>query len=585
MDSKLAHVNLELVSDFDKAQEFMRWLGQSRRVLGVDTETGGVQGPHRNRLRLIQFGDLDTGWALPWETWSGLAIDALNRYEGELVFHNAPFDSRYIIHHAGHHLKRWKWELINDTMTMAHLIDPLRPKALKKLAAKHIDPYAAAGQDELAKDMRNGKWTWDTVPADLQSYWVYGALDPVLTAHLYEHFLPQLTPFKKVYDLEMAVIRIVSEMMLRGSLIDVDYCMSKREELGAYANKARDWLDRKYGLHNMGSNQQLVKCLQDNGIELSVRTDGGDFSVKAEVLEHIDHPIAKTALNIRKAEKMIGPYFDNFIELRDSDDRVHPTIWPMGTRTGRMTVTEPALQTLPRKDPTVRTAFIAKEGHTLVTSDYDQIEARLTAHFSNDQGLIDAFLSDADFFCTIASQIFQTEIVKKDPRRQVTKNTVYGKVYGAGPPTMAHTAGIPVEQMYAVVDTFDRQYPGVKRLMGKVESTARQRASVDGFGWVTTPAGRREVCDKGQFYTLLNYLIQGHAADILKMKMVELSAVGLGPYMLLPVHDEVLFEIPDEEVPDAIPLIKQTMENLTDYAVPITASPEVPGDNWGDKYR
>ena len=277
MDSKLAHVNLELVTDFDKAGEFMRWLGERRNVLGVDTETGGVTGPHLNALRLIQFGDLDTGWAIPWETWSGLAIDALNRYDDKIVLHNSQYDARFIMHHSGRHLKRWKWENTHDTMTMAHLVDPLRPKALKKLARKHVDPYAAAGQPELDAAMKANRWTWATVPVDLEAYWVYGALDPVLTAHLYEYFEPQISPYQQVYDVEMATLRIVSNMMLKGARIDLDYCITKREELVNYAVQARDWLAIQYGILNIGSAKQLITGLETAGIDLSnaPKTDSG----------------------------------------------------------------------------------------------------------------------------------------------------------------------------------------------------------------------------------------------------------------------------------------------------------------------
>lgn len=250
-----------------------------------------------------------------------------------------------------------------------------------------------------------------------------------------------------------------------------------------------------------------------------------------------------------------------------------------------MSITEPALQTLPRKDPTVRNAFIPRDGNTLVTCDYDQIEARLTAHFANDANMVQAF-SEGDFFFALASQIFgrpAADILKEE--RQLTKNTTYGKIYGAGPPKMAQTAGVPLEQMLPVVAAFDAAFPGVLRLQKTINDTARHRAETEGSAYIRTPRGRRLVADDDKEYTLTNYLIQSHAAEILKQALVDMDAAGLGDWMVLPVHDEVVFDIPSEEVEAALPVIQECMSNTTDYAVPITASPEVIQGAWGSKYE
>lgn len=586
MKSKLSHVNLELVRDTDDVFKFMNWLGQRRNVLGVDTETGGIEGPHKNSLRLIQFGDLDTGWAIPWHLFSGVAIDALNRYEGDLVLHNSPFDAKFIIHHAGTDLKRWKWEKTNDTMTMAHILDPLRPKGLKPLAAKFIGPEAKVGQTDLQEAMKKNKWTWETVPYDLQEFWLYGALDPVLTAHIYEELEPQIQPYRQSYDLEMAAIRVTTNMMLKGMRVDETYCVKKREQLVTYAQNSRNWLWQEFGIDSIGSKKQVISALTDAGITLSKKTATGDYALDKEVLQSIDHPIARTMLGIKKAEKMVGPYFDNFLELMDNNDRVHPTIWTCGARTGRMSVTEPALQTLPSGDPTVRNAFIPAEGYTLISSDYSQIESRLMAHFSKDEGLINAFHSEEDFFCNLASTIFNTTITKDDPRRKLTKGVVYGKLYGAGPETMAHTAHVDLVRMIEVVNQFDHNYPGVQRFQKMIEQISNKREREEGQAWIRTPNGRRLPAEKGKGYTLVNFLIQGHAAEILKRKLVELDAAGFGDNMLIPIHDEIIFEFPKEDVDnDLLKSIEMTMSDYDNYLVPIEAEPEVIEGAWGSAYE
>lgn len=589
----LDHVNLRLVQNTQDAAEFMSWLGERRdgRYLGVDTETGGFH-HWRDELRLIQFGDKSAGWAIPWKRWGGVAIEALNKYEDPMVLHNAPFDSRFIIHHSGADLKRWKWEWVNDTMTMAHLLDPLRPKGLKPLAGMHIDAKAVSAQKMLDEAMADNKWDWSTVPVDFPYYWIYGAMDPVLTCHLADKFEPEVfSQYKDVYDLEVNTLRIVTNMMLKGARVDLDYCGTKQRELMNWVNEARAWLRDAYGIQNATSNPQVIKALQADGVVLmDKRTNSGAQSLDKEVLEAAaGNPIADYVLAIRKAEKNVGPYFRNFLELADptaEGDLLHPTIWSMGTRTARMSITDPALQTLPRKDPTVRNAFIAREGNVLASCDYDQIEARLCAHFAKDAGMIAAFESDADFFYGLASQIFGKDIIEiLKEERQLTKNTTYGKIYGAGPPKMAQTAKVPLEQMLGVVNSFDRNFPGVLQLQKDINNTAYQRHQTEGVAYIKTPMGRRLIADDSKEYTLTNYLIQSHAAEILKKALAELDASGLGDYMVLPVHDEVVFDLPRDILDEAVPMIGECMSNRTDYLVPITASPEVIDGAWGSKYE
>ncbi len=581
--SVLDHVQLHFVRTLDDAFELKRWLGERRRFIGVDTETGGFDHV-RDELRLVQFGDLDHGWAVPYGDWAGFVKEVLETYDEAMVLHNSQFDARFI-HTATK--QRWKWENTHDTMTMAHLLDPLRPKGLKPLAAAHVDAKAVSAQQTLHDAMAANRWSWATVPVDFPYYWVYGAMDPVLTCYMAEKFYPQIeSQYSQVYDLEMNTLRVVYDMMIRGARVDLHYCEAKSTELMNWAHQAMQWTAEYFGVSSSMSSVQLGKAFAKIGVDLPpVYTKSGAQSFGKEALEMIDHPLAETILRVRKVEKFVGPYFRNFIKMADANDRVHPTIWALGTRTGRMSITDPALQTLPRKDPTVRDAFIPSERRTLISCDYDQIEARLAAHFAQDANMIAAF-SGEDFFYALASQIYgkpPSEIAKEE--RQLTKNTTYGKLYGAGPAKMALTAKVPLDVMQGVVDGFDREFPGIKVLQRRINDTAAQRALTDGVAWIRTPMGRRLVADDSKEYTLTNYLIQSHAAEILKRALVEMDAAGLGEYMILPVHDEVIFDVPHTEVADVLPVIGDVMSDKENYLVPITASPEVIDGPWGSKYR
>jgi DNA polymerase I len=583
--SVLDHVDLHRVDSIDEAMEMKRWLGERREVLGVDTETGGFS-PERDRLRMVQFGDLNHGWAIPFQMWGGVAREVMRTYEGPLVLHNSKFDARFITKNMN---VKWPWHRTNDTMCMAHLDNPLRSKGLKPLSAMLVDPKAAAAQRLLGDAMRKNDWTWDTIPDDFPYYWAYGAMDPVLTCHIYDKLKGEVYgSYREVYDLEMAVTRVVAGIEVKGARVNLDYADLKMRELRQWANQARDWLREEFGIKNP-TPQALIKFFTKEEIEfLDKQTDGGNQSMDKEVLQSVQHPVAKYVLAIRRAEKMAGTYFENFLKFADADGYVHSNIWTMGTRTARMSVSDPALQTLHRRDPIVREAFVPSPRRVLITSDYDQIEARLAAHFSRDEGLRAAFLSDEDFFCAIAGGIFGRTIIKgvDDSERDLTKNVVYGKLYGAGVTKMAVTARVGEDVMGPVVAGFDSKYPGIRRLQREIHELAQRRSLEDGEAWIRTPMGRRLVSDDGKDYTLTNYLIQCHAGEILKRSMVELDAVlDLERIdMILPVHDELIFDCDEDYAEEACSIIEKTMRR-DDYLVPITATPEVLTESWGQKYR
>lgn len=581
------HVNCSLVRTMSDAQQFLEWLGQRRDVLGLDTETGGFDHV-KHELRLFQFGDLHRGWAIPWHRWSGLIIEALRRYDGPVALHNSPFDVKFTQQNAPE-LGPWPWDRTNDTLTIAHLIDPLRSKNLKAFGAMHIDPSAATASKDLKEAMVINKWDWDTVPWDFRPYWFYAAMDPVITAHVFAKYGNQTIngSSRAAYGLEMGTLRVITNMMRKGALVDLDYCSQKKDELVLYAQQMRNYISATYGVRSEWSAAQIVRAFDDLGWAMPpVYTNSGQQSTEKEVLEMIDHDLARYILGIRKISKQLGPYFNNFLSMADGFNRIHPTIWSMGTRTGRQSVEKPALQQLPKKDPTVRHAFVPSEGHVLITIDADQIEARLCAHFSQDPGMIEAFHGTDDFFVALARQIFEDpDLGQDDPRRSLTKNTIYGDIYGAGVEKMAHTSRVSAAHMAQFVAAFNDRFPGVKRLQNALNDIGASRRRGEGEAYIITPYGRRLATDEDQDYALLNYLIQGHASEILKRCLVALDASGFGDFMILPVHDEIVMEVPEELAEEVLRTAISIMDDYTNYAVPITWSGEICPSSWGSKYE
>jgi DNA polymerase-1 len=574
-------VQVNLVNSVDDAQRLMSWLSERRPVLAVDTETTGLSARY-DKLRLVQIGDGMTGWSIPWDQWGGVFIDAMSKYEGPITFHNAAFDARFLSVHTP-----WQvpWHRTHDTMIMAHVIDPTQKVGLKHLADRFVDPRASAGEMLLKKAFHDNKWDWSTVPIEYGPYWEYGALDTVITARLWEGFRAD-QKYPDVYDLEMDVRRICSRMEDNGAPIDVEYCQKMYDELSVYVDKAKAWFVAEHGVR-IGSTIDLVRWLQEKGAVIERTTPKGKPSADKYQLRMLaaEFPLCKDILDVKRADKLAETYFRNFID-KAIDGILHCSIRTLGARTGRMSVVEPGLQTIPKGEATVRNAFIPHKGNVLISCDYSQIEMRLFAHFARSQRMAQAFASDDDFFVTLCRQIYNDPtIAKEDKRRGLTKNVMYGKCYGAGVQKMAETGGVPFDQMKQVVDTFDSTYPDVKRFQQEIDNIAGQRERHEGIAYVHTPFGRRLPADSGRGYTLCNYLLQGHAAELLKRALVRLDNAGLGEALVLPIHDEVIASVPKGDAEEAKRLIVQCME-VTDgsYLVPLTAEAEGPLARWGDKY-
>lgn len=585
--ARLDDVQLKFVESMQDAMDFMSWLmhePHANGAVGIDTETSDLS-PEHGRVRLIQFGDLKTGWAMDWELWRGLAVEAIHRWQGQWVFHNSKFDIRHISSDMGWKVNDWPWHRTHDTMGMAHILDSQRPKGLKPLAMSKVDTRAGASQADLSEGMAANGWDWDTVPAHFPPYWQYGALDPVLTAHLYDIMWPKISgQYAALYDVEMGSIRVTAKMEERGVRVDIGYSVNKAAQLREYEHSVHEYLVQNFGLDNP-TRMGLIRYFTDKGVELPpVYTEKGAQKMDKYVLQLLaaeGRPEPELILNMRKADKMAGTYLENFPRFADKNGFLHPSINPMAARTGRMSITDPALQTLPRKDPLVRTAFIPREGHALMSIDADQIEARLTAHFSEDPGLIAAFNSGEDFFCVIATLLFGYTVTKGMQERDLVKGVVYGKIYGAGVPKMAETAGVPVEQIARVNDLFDVTFANVKSLQRTV-----MEGKEDGRGYVTTPYGRRLLADRGKEYALTNYLIQCHASEVLKYKIVQLdAALPDEVQMILPIHDEIFFDVPVEMVEEQKALAVEVLNQSENYKVPITWGADIMWGNWGDKYR
>lgn len=592
------NMEMHLVDNIDEAFALKRWLGERGHdgLLGLDTESSGLN-PYASdaQLRMVQIGDRVTGWAIPWERWGGVAMEVLNSWEGDFAAHNLVFDAKWLNIHA-----KWKipWHKMHDTMIMYNMLYPGDPAGLKHVTDKHIDPRASLGQVLLDNAFKKEGWGWATVPLDFEPYWTYSALDPILAAHIFD-FLRADLKFPKSYDLEMSVLRICAAMEHNGIPVDVDFCEEQSVKLDEYVEKAKKWALEDHGV-KIGSTQSLAKFFEnDLGAHIVKRTPGGAPSVDKETLALFANSdnkavaeFANFIVEVRTADKIRSSYLDNFIKDQ-TDGLLHPGIKTMRAKTGRMSIVNPALQTLGKSGAhnVVRSAITARPGEVLASADLDQVEFRVFAHLSQDKNLIETFHEadriGGDAFTTIGAKVYdEPNFVKADPRRNLIKSLIYGKLYGAGVAKMAQTAGVSFDKMQTASDDLNGAYPGMKSYSKEVEQMISNRLHGEGYPYIETVlTGRRIPVEADRMYAGLNYTIQGSAAEVFKMNLVKIDAAGLGDNLVVPVHDEIVFSAPPEDVEDVKQTIKECMTSRDGWAVPLTSDCEGPFLRWGDKYK
>lgn len=583
MSGPLDGVGLHLVDNLAALDEARRWAGERRPVLCVDTESGGLD-PHRSRHRLTQLGDLRHGWAFP-PGWFGAANEIISSYTGRIGFFNSPYDWRVLLHQDG---LAPRWERTDDAQAAGHIINNSLVNKLKPRAAMEVDPRAMAGEQLLKEGMRANHWTWDTVPATWQPYWMYGALDPVLTAWMLDKYMPQvLASWAPSYDLDMAYARLCANMMSAGMMIDQPYIHERVAEVETYAAKVIRWLAAEWGISSPGSNEQVGRALEGAGVPILYRTPTGLPRCDKDTLKlyaaQFPHaaPLIQAiqgAVKSGKITKLLG----KFIELAGTDGLVHYSIHPTGAMaTSRSSVTDPAMQTFDRDVPMIRGSFVPRPGHVFISIDADQIEARLVAHCSGDEAMIGDFIeADATgghFFLTMASKIYGESITKKDPRYTWTKNATYAQFYGSGLEKAAVTAGISVEQMRPVYEGLRTQYPRTRQWSNMVINRAKR---MRGKPFTTTLLGRRLYGQRGSEYALVDYTIQGSAAEILKQGAVRVDAAGYGSLLRLPIHDELLLEVAAADAADVLHDVTRILTDREHYAVPLTWSGGILDTRW-----
>lgn len=592
-------VLINVVEHEEELDAFWEFIERYRGCLAADSETTGLDiYSDEFRCRVVQFGTPYEAWVLPVEregAFRGKAIEALKAVQ-KLIFHNAAYDLQVFEQCLGIPMESM-WAKVTDTQILAKLIDPRPPEAggfghkLEEVTAKFIDAEVAENvkglMTKLAKEHKTTKAKiWKVIDFDHPEYQLYAGMDTILTARLMGKFapmVPQVSEQKGLVQFEHRIAEICSYVERRGFLLDVDYT---RQLSARLAGEEDAWKQKalELGLENINSPIQVAEALMANGVSIKERTPTGNPKVDKnllDVLKQGDPSSAPTQLAMaisegKKAGKWRSAWVDNFLSTKDSGDRVHPNINPLQARTARMSITNPATQTLPSGDWMIRRCFLADEGHLIASVDYQAQELRVLGAMSGDRTMIKAFAEGADLHMMTAMAAWpDTEITKE--LRGYAKVVNFGRVYGGGAKTVATQTGLDLRMAKTVVDGFDKAYPGVKKLSNKLAAQAAAQ------GFIVTPTGRKLPVDPSRGYAALNYLIQSSSRDVTCRALLRLHDAGFTPYIRLPIHDEVLASVPAAQAEWGAQEIGRLMAEEMG-PVFIGTDPEVGGRSWGSLY-
>jgi DNA polymerase-1 len=484
-----------------------------------------------------------------------------------------------------------------DTMIASYLLNPTKHNHnLIEIAREYLDRPVTDYKEVVGT---GGKAvTFDRV--NIEKARDYSCEDADVTLQLSQLLLPKLAEggFKELFDqVEMPLLIVLAKMERNGVKIDVDL-------LNQFSKEVEVQLQQKEGLiyqlageaFNINSSRQLGKILFEKlKLPVTKRTKTG-YSTDVDVLTRlsVQHGLPLEILTYRNLTKLKSTYIDALPKLvHPETGRIHTSYNQTVTATGRLSSSDPNLQNIPiRTDEgsRIRQAFIPERGRSIVSADYSQIELRLLAHLSQDERLLEAFRRDEDIHARTASEIFGVPLEKVNPMmRREAKVINFGILYGMSAYGLAQQLGIEPRVAQNYIDEYFKRYTGVQSYIGKSLEEARQK------GYVTTLLQRRRYLPDIGSPTVairqasermaINAPLQGTAADIIKVAMIRIQnridEETRATKMIMQVHDELVFEVPEEELSKALPMIRQEMETVMELSVPLKISIQS-GRNWAE---
>lgn len=486
-----------------------------------------------------------------------------------------------------------------DTMLESYVLNSTGRHNMDDLAKRYLG-HQTISFEEIAGKGKN-QLTFNQIP--LEQAAEYAAEDADVTMKLqqmlWEKLSKEPTLEKLFKEMELPLLGVLSRMERRGVLIDSDALFLQSNEI---ANRLSELEEQAYVLagqpFNLASTKQLQEILFDKlGLPVIQKTPKGAPSTNEEVLEELafSHELPKVLVEHRGLSKLKSTYTDKLPQMvNPQTGRVHTSYHQAVTATGRLSSSDPNLQNIPIRNEEgrrIRQAFIAREGFTVVAADYSQIELRIMAHLSQDQGLINAFTQGKDIHRSTAAEIFGVALdeVTSEQRRNA-KAINFGLIYGMSAFGLSRQLGIGRADAQSYMDLYFKRYPGVQTFMHDIREKAKAQ------GYVETLFGRRLYLPdinssngmrrKAAERVAINAPMQGTAADIIKRAMIQLDQkLQNDPdiAMIMQVHDELVFEVRSEKVAFYSELIKTQMESAADLMVPLIVDVGQ-GNNWDEAH-
>ncbi len=576
-----------------------------QRVIALDTETTSLRVVDADLVGLAFAWRAGEAWYVPVRSHVARTLDPATTIEalrGVLeddgvtkVGQNLKYDLS-VLEGAGVTVRG----PLFDTMIAASLLNPER---------------RGVGMDDLARDLLGvtttpisdligkGKQQRSMLDVPMEQLLPYAAEDADVTWRLYERLDHELDAaggrLRTLFDsVEVPLVRVLAAMERAGITLDVERLAAYREQLAERIDALRaQVLDVAGGGFNVDSPKQLSQVLFERLKLPVVRKTKTGYSTDAEVLETLasetGHPLPALVLEYRELTKLLGTYVDplpSFVSKRTG--RLHASFHQVGAATGRLSSSDPNIQNIPIRSDAgreIRRAFVARDDdHLLLAADYSQVELRFLAHFSEDEELLRAFREGIDIHAYVASQIFELPLgeVGADQRR-VAKTVNFGIVYGQGAFGLARTLRIPQADARAFIEAYKARYTGLDRFLQRCIEEAKEP------GVVETILGRRRPIPQVHSRNpneralgerlAINTVIQGSAADLIKLAMVHLAErlddAGMATRMLIQVHDELVLETPKAEAERATSITVDAMANALELRVPLVVDASA-GPNW-----
>jgi len=506
------------------------------------------------------------------------------------VAHNGKYDMKVLAEHG---------VMVNnlslDTMIAAYLVGEkalnLKGLAFARLGIEMtpITDLIGSGSKQIPMSLVDVSQAADYACADAD---LTGQLADILVEGLHQQGLWRLFD-----EVEMPLVPVLVKMERNGIALDTGLLWQMSHRLGEQLLKLEAEIYNQIGhKFNINSPQQLSSVLfQELQLPPARKTKSG-YSTEASILEKLRsvHPVIKPILEYRQLFKLKSTYTDSLVNLVNSKTRrVHTSFNQTQTATGRLSSSQPSLQNIPVRGELgaeVRNAFIAPPGSRLVAGDYSQIDLRVLAHLSQDEGLLNAFRQDEDIHAAMAAQLFGVAAseVNSDMRR-LAKTVNFGVIYGMSDYGLEQATELSREEASQFIAAYFEKYPGVRKYLDNTKEQARSS------GYVETLLGRRrsipEIDSRNRQVReaaermAINMPVQGTSADIIKVAMIEIDREmqqrRLKSRMLLQVHDDLLFEVPEDELEEMNQLVPRIMSTALELDVPLKVDMEL-GRNWGE---